>query len=67
MKPNINTMTDVSVARISVTIVTTAEPCWMDLIVDFLAKDRILDDKKEASRVRQIASRYWLMADRKLY
>ena len=67
MKPSINTVTDVGVARISVTVVTTAEPCWMDLIVDFLAKDRISDDKKEASRVHQIASRYWLTADRKLY
>ena len=67
MKPNINTVTNVSVARISVTIVTTAEPCWMDLIVNFLAEDHISDDEKDASRVRRIASRYWLSADRKLY
>ena len=67
MKPSINTVTDVGVARISVTVVTTAEPFWLDLIVDFLAKDRISDDQKEANRVRQIASRYWLTVDRKLY
>ena len=48
----INTVTDVGVARISVTVVTTVEPFWLDLIVDFLAKDRISDDQKEASRVR---------------
>ena len=52
MKPSINTVTDVGVARISVTVVTTVEPFWLDLIVDFLAKDRISDDQKEASRVR---------------
>ena len=39
----------------------------MDSIVNFLAEDRIPDDEKEASKVRRIASRYWLLADRKLY
>ena len=66
-EPSINTIMDVGVAGISVTVVSTAELCWMDLIVDFLAKDHILDDEKEASRVRRIASRYWLLADWKLY
>ena len=27
----------------------------------------MLDDQKEANRVRQIAARYWLLVDRKLY
>ena len=39
----------------------------MDLIIDFLAEDRIPDDEKVASKVRRIAFRYWLSADRKLY
>ena len=39
----------------------------MDPIIDFLAKDRVLDDEKEASRVRRVATWYWLSADRKLY
>ena len=39
----------------------------MDFIVDFLAEDRILDDEKKASKVRWVASRYWLLADKKLY
>ena len=56
MEPSINTVTDVGVARISIIVVSTAEPCWMDPIVDFLAEDRILDDEKEASKVCQIAS-----------
>ena len=57
-EPSINTVTDVGVARISVIVVLTAEPYWMDPIVDFLAKDHIPDDEKEASKVRQIAFQY---------
>ena len=39
----------------------------MDPIIEFLAEDRILDDKSEANKVRRATSRYWLSADRKLY
>ena len=39
----------------------------MDPIIDFLADDRILDDEKEANKVRRVAARYWLCRDRKLY
>ena len=66
-EPSITTVTDVGVARISVTAVSIVEPCWMDPIVDFLVEDRIPDDEKEASKVRRIASWYWLTTDRKLY
>ena len=66
-EPCITTVTDVGVARISVTAVSIAEPCWMDSIVDFLVEDRIPDDEKKASKVRRIASWYWLTTDRKLY
>ena len=51
-EPSITTVTDIGVAGISVTAVTTAEPCWMDSIVEFLAEDHIPDDEKEASRFR---------------
>ena len=67
MKPSINIVIDVGVAWIGVIMVLTAGPCWMDSIFDFLAEDLIPDDEKEASKVRRIASRYWLSADRKLY
>ena len=66
-EPSINTVTDVSIAELSVSTVLTAEPSWMDLIVDFLAKNRIPYDEKEANKVRRVAFRYWLSADRKLY
>ena len=39
----------------------------MDPIIDFLAEDRVLDDEKEANRILRVATRYWLLADRKLY
>ena len=52
IEPNINIVIDVGITGINVTIVSTVERSWMDLIVDFLAEDRILDDKKEANKVR---------------
>ena len=66
-KPSVNTMTNVGVARVGVMVISTSEPCWMDPIIDFLAEDRVLNDEKEANRVRRIASRYWFSTDRKLY
>ena len=55
-EPSISTVTDVGVTGIGVTVVSIAEPCWMDPIIDFLVKDRIPDDEKEASKVCRIAS-----------
>ena len=47
--------------------ITTAGSCWMDLIIEFIAEDRIPDDKSKANKIRRVASPYWLSADRKLY
>jgi len=41
-------------AIIGVVVITTSRPCWMDPIVNFLAKDKVSDDKKEANRVRRV-------------
>ena len=54
-------------AGVGVSLVTTIEPCLMDLIIDFLAEDRVPADGKEAEKVRRAAVRYWLSADYKLY
>ena len=59
-EPSINAATGVSA-------VMTSEPCWMDPIIDFLVKDRIPDDEKEARRVSWVTVQYWLSANRKLY
>ena len=60
VEPSINTTVGVSTVAMS-------EPCWMDPIINFLAEDRVPNDEKEAGRVRQVAVRYWLSADHKLY
>ena len=39
-------------------MVAMSELCWMDPIINFLAKDRVLNDGKEADRVRWVAARY---------
>ena len=48
-------------------MVAMSKLCWMDPIINFLAKDRVLNDEKEADRVHWVAARYWLSADHKLY
>ena len=45
-------------ARVDVAMISTTEPCWMDLIIDFLVKDRVLNDEKKAKKIRRVASRY---------
>ena len=52
---------------VGVLVVAMSEPCWMDPIINFLVEDRVPDDEKEAGRVRWVAARYWLSANRKLY
>ena len=60
VEPSIN-------AGAGVSLVATAKPCWMDPIIEFLAKDRVLTDEKEVEKVHRAAAQYWLSADRKLY
>ena len=45
-------------AVVGVSMVAMSELCWMDPIINFLAKDRVLNDEKEADRVRWVAARY---------
>ena len=53
-------------ARVGVSVIAIPELCWMDPIIDFLAEDQMPDDEKEAGKVRKVAARNWLSADRKL-
>ena len=41
-----------TVASVDITVVLSAKRCWMDLIIDFLAEDQVLDDEKEANKIR---------------
>ena len=65
-KLSISAMADWA-TKVDVAAITTVGSCWMDPIIEFLAEDRIPDDESEANKIRRVASRYWLSADRKLY
>ena len=48
-------------------MVSVANPCWMNSIIDFLAEDKVPNDEKEAKKIRRVVPWYWLSTDRKLY
>ena len=52
---------------VGVLLITTADPCWIDPIIDFLAEDRVPADEKEAEKVCRATTQYWLLTYRKLY
>ena len=64
-EPSISTTADYA-TKVDVAAITTVGSCWMDPIIEFLTEDRIPDDESKANKIRRIASRYWLSADRKL-
>lgn len=41
--------------------------CWMDPIVACLRNGTLLEDRKEAERIRCRSSRYWVFVEGKLY
>ena len=45
VEPSIN-------AVVGVSVIVMSKLCWMDLIINFLAEDRVLDDEKDVGRVR---------------
>ena len=57
-KPSISVADNVGIAGVDVAVISTTRPCWMDPIIDFLAKDRVSDDENEANRIRQVAAQY---------
>ena len=65
-EPSISAMANWA-AKVDVAAITTAGSCWMDPIIEFLAEDRMPDDKSEINKIRQVAFQYWLSTDRKLY
>ena len=54
---SISTTVDGAIGVDMVAIATTGS-CWMDPIIEFLARDRVPDDESEANKVCQVASRY---------
>ena len=57
-EPSISMEDNCISARVDVAMISTTEPCWMDPIIDFLVKDRVLNDEKKAKKIRRVASRY---------
>ena len=52
MEPSISVANNVSTTEVDVAMISATKPCWMDPIIDFLAEDRVLNDKKEANKIR---------------
>ena len=44
--------------KVNVLVVASFEPSWMDLIIEFLAKNRLPSEGKEAEKVRRITARF---------
>jgi ribonuclease HI len=44
-----------------------AGPSWMDPILNYLTKDVLPEDQKEAAKIRRDATRYWVSREGKLY
>ena len=42
--------------RVNVSNVRVSEPCWMNSIIEFLVKDHVPNNEKEADRIRRMAS-----------
>ena len=42
--------------KVNVSLVMMFELCWMDPIIDFLAKDRVPNNEKEAKKIRRTAT-----------
>ena len=66
-EPSIDVKNDYDPARVEVAMVSVANPCWMNPIIDFLAEDKVPDDEVEAKKICREAPRYWLSSDHKLY
>ena len=57
-EPSIDVKNNYDSARVKVAMVSMANPCWMNSIIDFLAEDKVLDNEKEAKKIRRVAPRY---------
>ena len=50
VEPSISVANNVNTAGVDVAMISAAEPCSMDQIIDFLAEDRVPDDENWAKR-----------------
>ena len=66
-EPSNNMEDNCNSTGVDVAVVSTTRPYWMNPIIDFLTEDKVSDDEKEAKKIRQVAPRYLLSANHKLY
>ena len=53
-EPSISVKSDYNQARVEVAMVSVANLCWMNPIIDFLAEDKVSDDEKKAKKIRRV-------------
>ena len=56
-EPSISATVD-RATKVDVAAITTAGPCWMEPIIEFLTEDRMSNDESEANKIHRVASRY---------
>ena len=42
--------------KVNISTILTYKPCWMDLIVEFLAENRLPSEAKEAEKVCRVSA-----------
>ena len=51
-EPSIDVKNDYDPARVEVAMVSMANPCWMNPIIDFLVEDKVPDDEDDAKKIQ---------------
>ncbi|GFZ15658.1 hypothetical protein Acr_25g0000670 [Actinidia rufa] len=64
---NVVSVPNIEETQSSVLVNTQLGPSWMDPIVNYLRADQLLDDKKEAHKIRIKAVRFWISPTGDLY
>ncbi|GFZ21534.1 hypothetical protein Acr_29g0006960 [Actinidia rufa] len=64
---NVVSVPSIEETQISILVNTKLGLSWMDPIVNYLRTDRLLDDRKEAHKIRIKAARFWISPSGDLY
>ena len=51
-EPSIGMEDNCNSAGVDVAMISTTRLCWMNPIIDFLVEDKVLDNEKEAKKIR---------------
>lgn len=53
--------------QLKVSVVSTPNPSWMDLIVAFITDGVLLNETKEAEKIQRTSAPFWLSRDKRLF